>query len=103
MFISNSKSRLSRIVGATAVALVISVSSFTAQADDLMVKDTFTMLEQNISKASQDLILSAKQEFVLSLKTQIAEQIFNSSFYPEDKAIASEATERSVTTVANKK
>lgn len=101
-FTSHSKSRLSRIAGVAAVALMMSLGSFTAQANDLMVQDTFTMLEQNISKASQDLIFSAKQELLLSLKTQIAEQIFDSGINTDSSVVASHVAEQAITTASKK-
>ncbi|MCW3171444.1 hypothetical protein [Shewanella subflava] len=100
MFNVNSKSRLNRIAATAVVAVMMSASSFTAPANDTMVQDTFSVLEQNITQASQDLLLSAKQEFVLSLRTQIAEQIFDVKTDSQAHMLASDDAEQSVTTAS---
>lgn len=102
MFNSNSKGRLNRIAGAAIVAVMMSASSVAAEANDTMVQDTLNVLEQNISQASQDLFVSAKQEFVLSLRTQIAEQIFDVNTDIQAPLLASDDAEQSVTTVSQK-
>ena len=81
---------------------MMSASSVAAEANDTMVQDTLNVLEQNFTQASQDLFVSAKQEFVLSLRTQIAEQIFDVNTDTQAPLLASDDAEQSVTTVSQK-
>jgi hypothetical protein len=99
----NLKNRLSHIVGVSAVALLISTNSFAAEVNSTLFQDTVTVVEQNIAKASQELLSNAKQELMLSLQTQIAEQVFDMGAELENEAITQQASQRSVVTAASQK
>lgn len=58
-----------------AAALLVTVS-VSAQADEISISNTVAALEQNMTQASQEMISNVKQELMLSLQTQIAEQVF---------------------------
>ena len=57
-------------------AALLVTASVSAQADEISISNTVAALEQNISQASQEMISNVKQELMLSLQTQIAEQVF---------------------------
>lgn len=99
----NLKNRLSHIVGVSAVALLISTNSFATEVNSTLFQDTVTVVEQNIAKASQELLSNAKQEFMLSLQTQIAEQVFDMGAELESEAITQQASQHSVVTAASQK
>ncbi|WP_282110184.1 hypothetical protein [Shewanella algicola] len=92
-----------RTVQLSVAAAVLVTASVSAQADEISLSNTLNSIEQNMTQASQEMISTAKQEFMLSLQTQIAEQVYevNSSLAqvvltePEEPktAIAAQATE----------
>ncbi|MCT8987737.1 hypothetical protein [Shewanella phaeophyticola] len=92
-----------RTVQLSVAAAVLVTASVSAQADEISLSSTLSSIEQNMAQASQEMISTAKQEFMLSLQTQIAEQVYdvNSSLAqvvltePEapKTAIAAQATE----------
>lgn len=65
-----------RTVQLSVAAVVLVTASVSAQADEVSLSNTLNSLEQNIAQASQEMISTAKQEFLLSLQTQIAEQVY---------------------------
>ncbi|GGQ08765.1 hypothetical protein [Shewanella litoralis] len=82
MFTLTSNKLVRRTVQLSIAAVVLATASVSAQADEMSVSHTLNALEQNMTQASQEMISTAKQEFMLSLQTQIAQQVFeiNSSF-----------------------
>lgn len=99
----NLKNRLVHIVGVSAVAILMSTNSFAAEVNSSIFQDTVTVVEQNIAKASQELLTNAKQEFILSLQTQIAEQVFDMSSQAQTETITQQTTQRSLVTAAGQK
>ena len=65
-----------RSVQLSIAAALLVTASVSAQADEISISNTVAALEQNISQASQEMISNVKQELMLSLQTQIAEQVF---------------------------
>lgn len=58
-----------------AAALLVTASA-SAQADEISISNTVAVLEQNMTQVSQEMISNVKQELMLSLQTQIAEQVY---------------------------
>ncbi|WP_445773719.1 hypothetical protein [Shewanella sp.] len=77
MFTLTSNKLVNRTVKFSIAAVVLATASVSAQADEISVTSTFQTLEKNISQASQEMIATAKQEFMLSLQTQIAQQVYD--------------------------
>ena len=65
-----------RSVQLSIVAALLVTASVSAQADEISISNTVAALEQNMTQASQEMISNVKQELMLSLQTQIAEQVF---------------------------
>jgi hypothetical protein len=65
-----------RSVQLSIAAALLVTASVSAQADELSISRTLSSLEQNITQASQEMISNVKQELMLSLQAQIAEQVF---------------------------
>lgn len=49
--------------------------SLSAQAEGLPTGDVISSIEQNISAQTQEMMASAKREFILSIQTQLAEAV----------------------------
>ncbi|MGZ9899390.1 hypothetical protein [Shewanella gaetbuli] len=103
MFTFNAKNRLSRLAGIATVVSVMSVSSFAANANESLSQEAFKVLEQSFSKASYELMNTAKNELMLSLQTQIAEQVFDINTLAEDEAMANHAKTQNTTTAKSDK
>tara|TARA_R110000850_G_scaffold132510_2_gene253583 strand:+ start:45 stop:350 length:306 start_codon:yes stop_codon:yes gene_type:complete len=65
-----------RSVQLSIAAALLITASVSAQADEISISNTVAALEQNMTQASQEMISNVKQELMLSLQTQIAEQVF---------------------------
>ncbi|MBB1440273.1 hypothetical protein H5202_16645 [Shewanella sp. SG41-4] len=65
-----------RSVQLSIAAALLVTASVSAQADEISISNTVAVLEQNITQASQEMISNVKQELMLSLQTQIAEQVY---------------------------
>jgi hypothetical protein len=65
-----------RSVQLSIAAALLVTASVSAQADEISISNTVVALEQNMTQASQEMISNVKQELMLSLQTQIAEQVF---------------------------
>ncbi|KVX02950.1 MULTISPECIES: hypothetical protein [Shewanella] len=65
-----------RSVQLSIAAALLVTASVSAQADEISISNTVAALEQNMTQASQEMISNVKQELMLSLQTQIAEQVF---------------------------
>ncbi|MGI2177443.1 hypothetical protein [Shewanella frigidimarina] len=65
-----------RSVQLSIAAALLVTASVSAQADEISISNTVAVLEQNMTQASQEMISNVKQELMLSLQTQIAEQVF---------------------------
>ncbi|WP_394130328.1 hypothetical protein [Shewanella maritima] len=76
MFTLNSTNIISRTIKSTIAVAVLATASLSAQATEISVSDTLVSIEQNISRASQDMIANMQQEMMLTLQAQIAEQLF---------------------------
>ncbi|QBF82419.1 hypothetical protein EXU30_06695 [Shewanella maritima] len=77
MFTSTSKNWLSTSVKSSIAALVLATTSLSAQANEVSVTESLvTNIEQNLTHASQEMFSTVQHEIMLSLQTQIAEQVF---------------------------
>ncbi|MGX9462084.1 hypothetical protein ACWXWU_12720 [Shewanella sp. A14] len=76
MSILTSTNVIRRSVQLSIAAALLVTASVSAQADEISISNTVASLEQNMTKASQEMISNVKQELMLSLQTQIAEQVF---------------------------
>jgi hypothetical protein len=65
-----------RSVQLSIAAALLVTASVSAQADELSTANTVAALEQTMTQASQEMIANVKQELMLSLQAQIAEQAF---------------------------
>ncbi|AZG74657.1 hypothetical protein [Shewanella livingstonensis] len=65
-----------RSVQLSIAAALLVTASVSAQADEISISNTVAALEQNMTQASQEMISNVKQELMLSLQTQIAQQVF---------------------------
>ncbi|MGK0411600.1 MAG: hypothetical protein ACJASB_003805 [Shewanella psychromarinicola] len=65
-----------RSVQLSVAAALLVTASVSAQADEMSIANTVAALEQTMTQASQEMIANVKQELMLSLQTQIAEQVF---------------------------
>jgi hypothetical protein len=65
-----------RSVQLSIAAALLVTASVSAQADEISIANTVATLEQTMTRASQQMIANVKQELMLSLQTQIAEQVF---------------------------
>jgi hypothetical protein len=65
-----------RSVQLSIAAALLVTASVSAQADEMSTANTVAALEQTMTQASQEMIANVKQELMLSLQTQIAEQVF---------------------------
>uniref|UniRef100_UPI003328C7D3 hypothetical protein n=1 Tax=Shewanella sp. S1-49-MNA-CIBAN-0167 TaxID=3140468 RepID=UPI003328C7D3 len=65
-----------RSVQLSIAAALLVTASVSAQADEISISNTVAALEQTMTRASQQMIANVKQELMLSLQTQIAEQVF---------------------------
>lgn len=68
--------------------------SLSVQAEGLPTGDVISSIEQNISAQTQEMMATAKREFILSIQTQLAEAVVELNAEPEtdeatnDKQIA---------------
>lgn len=103
----NRKNQISRLLGVVALASVLSTSAMANDAEAVelnLLNNTSVALEQTITKASKELFESAKQEFALSLQTQIAEQLFDSQQSQEQQQMmANSQSETKVKTAKREK
>ncbi|RPA33807.1 hypothetical protein [Shewanella frigidimarina] len=76
MSILTSTNVIRRSVQLSIAAALLVTASVSAQADEISISNTVAALEQNMTQASQEMISNVKQELMLSLQTQIAEQVF---------------------------
>jgi hypothetical protein len=65
-----------RSVQLSIAAALLITASVSVQADEISIANTVATLEQTMTQASQQMIANVKQELMLSLQTQIAEQVF---------------------------
>jgi hypothetical protein len=65
-----------RSVQLSIAAALLVTASVSAQADELSTANTVAALEQTMTQASQEMIANVKQELMLSLQAQIADQVF---------------------------
>jgi hypothetical protein len=65
-----------RSVQLSVAAALLVTASVSAQADEMSTANTVAALERTMTQASQEMIANVKQELMLSLQTQIAEQVF---------------------------
>ncbi|MBR9727659.1 hypothetical protein ACFOD0_04995 [Shewanella intestini] len=76
MFTLNSTKIIARSIKSSIAVVVLATASLSAQANEILMNDTLSSIEKNISHASSEMFTNAQQDIVLSLKMQIAEQVF---------------------------
>jgi hypothetical protein len=76
MSILTSANVIRRSVQLSIAAALLVTASVSAQADEISIANTVATLEQTMTRASQEMISNVKQELMLSLQAQIAEQVF---------------------------
>ena len=52
-------------------------ASVAAQAEAIQISDVVGTIEQTLTTQTQEMLVSAKREFVMSLQTQLAESIYD--------------------------
>ncbi len=73
---TNANSSAKSVLKKVALVALIATASMSAQANDLNSQDMIDVLETRLSETASEMLQSAKQEIVLSLHSQIAEQAF---------------------------
>ncbi|ARD23846.1 hypothetical protein [Shewanella japonica] len=73
---TNATSSAKSVMKKTALVALLATASMGAQANDLNSADVIHVLETRISETATEMLQTAKQEIVLSLHSQIAEQVF---------------------------
>lgn len=76
MFTLHSTNIISRSIKSTVAVAVLAMAGVSAQANEISVSETLTSIERNLTQASQDMLANMQQDMVLTLRAQIAEQIF---------------------------
>jgi hypothetical protein len=87
-----------RSVQLSIAAALLITASVSAQADEISIANTVATLEQTMTQASQQMIANVKQELMLSLQTQIAEQVFEINSALEFASFEQPQTTTSLTT-----
>jgi hypothetical protein len=87
-----------RSVQLSIAAALLVTASVSAQADEISISNTVATLEQTMTRASQQMIANVKQELMLSLQTQIAEQVFEMNSALEFAGFEQPQTTTSLTT-----
>jgi hypothetical protein len=87
-----------RSVQLSIAAALLITASVSAQADEISIANTVATLEQTMTQASQQMIANVKQELMLSLQTQIAEQVFEMNSALEFAGFKQPQTTTSLTT-----
>ncbi len=73
---TNATSSAKSVMKKAALVALLATASMGAQANDLNSADVIHVLETRISETATEMLQTAKQEIVLSLHSQIAEQVF---------------------------
>ncbi|MBB1268320.1 hypothetical protein [Shewanella sp. SR44-3] len=85
----------SSLVKTGLVAATLTLASFSSQAVEIDASELLVAVEQNITQASQDALINAKQELILSLQEQISQQLYSVTEIDE-AAIAFEINEQNL-------
>ncbi|MCL1066812.1 hypothetical protein L2735_08340 [Shewanella olleyana] len=93
---TNANSTAKSVFKKVALVALLATASVSAQANDLNSNDMINVLETRISETATEMLQSAKQEIVLSLHSQIAEQVFELNSSLEIAETTQEATTDSV-------
>ncbi|GGI79329.1 hypothetical protein [Shewanella gelidii] len=67
---------LTKTLQSVVAATVLLGTSVSAQANVPSTSDVMNAIEQNIAAQSQEMLATAKREFMLSVQTQLAESMF---------------------------
>ncbi|GIU48706.1 MULTISPECIES: hypothetical protein [Shewanella] len=93
---TNANSSAKSVLKKVALVALFATASMGAQANDLNSADMIDVLETRISETATEMLQTAKQEIVLSLHSQIAEQVFELNNSLELAETKQEATTDSV-------
>ncbi|WP_144211271.1 hypothetical protein [Shewanella donghaensis] len=88
--VASSSTNTNNVFKKLALVAVIATASMSTQASELNSADIVNVLETRLSSATTEMLQTAKQDIMLNLHSQIAEQVFELNTSLEMAEVATE-------------